>query len=544
MANQDELHWATLWEDVTDAVGDDVAIVEGATRRTWSEFEDRAARLASAFAATGLGRGAKVAQYLFNSAAYAESWFATLKVRGVPVNVNYRYLADELLYLLANSDAEALVFHSSLGEHVAAIRDRAANIRLFVEVDDGASGQVPGAMRYEDLLADNRAAPRIARSERDQVMTYTGGTTGLPKGVVGRIGPGVRGLLAAVPPLVGEPPVTNLAEAAETAARLAAEGRRLIGLAACPLMHGTGMVIGMQTPLLLGGAMVLLENRRFDPHEVWDLVEAEGVQVIAIVGDPFARPLLRALDEDAAAGRGRQLGTVRFISSSGAMFSTEVKTGLLEHLPQGTILDYISSTEGLMGASISRRGAVAVTGRFHPVPGVGVLDEGGSAVRPGSGEIGLVALSGGVPDAYYKDDAKSAATFREVDGIRLSFPGDWATVEADGSITLLGRGSQCINTGGEKVFPEEVEEVVKRHDAIEDCLVFGVHDDRFGQRVVAVASRRRGHSTSESDVLAQAKVSLAGYKVPRTIRFVTEVPRTSSGKADYPAARQLFEANQ
>jgi len=542
MTNPTELHWATLWEAIADAVPEATATVHGERRRSWETFEDRSARLSAALADAGLGPGAKVAQYLYNCAEYTESWFATLKVRGVPVNVNYRYLEDELLYLLDNSDAEALVFHSSLADRVDAVRQRATNVRLFVEVDDGGADSVPGAAAYEDLMANSEPAPRIERSERNQVMTYTGGTTGMPKGVLGRVGPGVAGLLAALPPLVGEKPMNTVADAALAAKRLHDQGRALVGVPACPLMHGTGLVIGMQTPLLLGGTMVLLEGRRFDPEELWNLVEAERVQLIAIVGDPFARPMLRSLDDAAATGRTRDLASVHYLSSSGAMFSTEVKAGLLDHLPDATILDYISSTEGLMGGSVSRRGAVAPTGRFTPVPGVRVLDEAGAEIPSGSQRTGLVALSAGVPDAYYKDDAKSAATFREIDGTRYSLPGDWAMVDADGSIVLLGRGSQCINTGGEKVFPEEVEEVLKRHDAIEDCLVFGVPDERFGQRVVAVASCRADRTAAQDDVIGSAKRALASYKLPRSITFVAEVPRTSSGKADYPAARRLHES--
>ncbi len=479
MSAEREHHWATLWEAVADAVPDAAALVQGDVRRSWAAFDDRAARLAGALRAAGIGEGAKVAQYCYNAPEYAETYFAALKVRAIPVNVNYRYRADELCYILDNSDAEALVYHASLGDHVDAIRMRAHNVKVFVEVDDAPQSHVAGAARYEELIAAHEPAVRIARSSRDPVMTYTGGTTGMPKGVVGRIGGGVAGLLVGIPPLLGSDPVTDAAGVAALARRFHDDGRQLVTLPACPLMHGTGLVIGMQTGLLFGGRMALLRGRHFDACELWDLVEQERVNLVAVVGDPFARPMLHELER---VGRPRDLECVRFISSSGAMFSREVKEGLLARLPEATILDYISSTEGLMGASVARAGHVPATGSFRPMPGVRVLDEDDRDVAAGSGAAGLVALSVGVPDAYYKDDTKTDATFRAVDGTRYSFPGDWATVQTDGSITLVGRGSQCINTGGEKVFPEEVEETLKRHDAVDDCLVFGVPDERFGQQ--------------------------------------------------------------
>lgn len=537
-----ELHWATLWEAIADEVPEAPAVVQGDVRRSWGELEDRAARFAGLLGEAGIGPDAKVAQFLFNGPAYVETWFGTLKARGVPVNVNYRYLDEELRYLLDNADAEALVYHSSLGDRVARVLDGLPGLKLVVEVDDGeGAGRVASAVPYEAALAGAVAAERIERSPSDHVMTYTGGTTGMPKGVVGRIGGGVAGLLAAVPTLLGRAPVADVGGAVALTRTLHDDGASVVALPACPLMHATGLVIGMQTALLFGGTVALLPSRRFDAGELWDVVERERVSLVAVVGDPFARPMLRALDEAAA---DRDLDALRFISSSGAMFSTEVKEGLLRHLPGATILDYISSTEGLMGVSISSAGKVAPTGSFHPAAGVKVLRDDGAEVTPGSGEAGIVGLANGVPDGYYKDEAKSAATFREVGGVRYSFPGDWATVEENGSLSLLGRGSQCINTGGEKVFPEEVEEVVKRHPAVDDCLVFGLPDERFGQRIVALASLGEGEDIVSDDVLAVVRDTLAGYKVPRSLLVVDHVPRTASGKADYGAAREIFASAQ
>ena len=538
-----EKHIATVWESIADAVPDADAFVQGERRISWSAFDDRSARLAGALEAAGLTKGSKVSEYLYNCPEYGETFYAGLKLRAVPVNVNYRYLDDELLYLLDNSESEALVFHSSLGERVARVRDRAKHLKLLVEVDDGSgAGQVEGAVAYEELLAASEPAARRERSETDISMVYTGGTTGMPKGVMSKIGPGIDTLLASVPPLVGEAPLTDPGEIAAVAARVVADGRAPRSIPACPLMHGTGLAIGMIPALSFGGATVLLNGRRFDVDELWDVVESEAVTWIAIVGDAFGRPMLRRLEESEAEGRSRDLSTLKVVSSSGAMFSAEVRTGLLQRLPQVMIIDYIAATEGLMGVSLSMNGAVAPTGRFMPAPGVKVLTDDGREVAAGSEETGMVALTAGVPDGYYKDEAKSAATFREIGGVRYSIPGDWATVGGDGLITLLGRGSQVINTGGEKVYPEEVEEAIKRHEAVDDCLVFGLPDERFGQRIAAVASLCPDGQAAPDEILDHVRSALAGYKVPRELRIVDDVPRAPNGKADYPSARDLFTA--
>jgi 3-oxocholest-4-en-26-oate---CoA ligase len=260
-----------------------------------------------------------------------------------------------------------------------------------------------------------------------------------------------------------------------------------------------------------------------------------------IVGDPFARPMLHALRHAVDDGRPYDASSLRIIGSSGAMFSEEVRAGLLELLPQVFILDYISSSEGQMGLAVSLAGTVVPTARFTPSTGVKVFSEDDTEVRPGSGERGVVALSVGVPEGYFHDEAKSAATFRVVDGVRYSFPGDWATVESDGNITLLGRGSQCINTGGEKVFPQEVEEAVKCHPAVEDCLVFALPDERFGQRVAAVVSLAPGAAVEVADIVADAGRRLSSFKLPKTMTVVAVVPRAANGKADYDAARAMTE---
>jgi 3-oxocholest-4-en-26-oate---CoA ligase len=541
-----EHNWATLWEHIADTVPDAPAVVHGDRRRSWGEWDDRAARFAGLLSEAGVGPGARVAQYLYNGTEYLESYFGALKARAVPVNVNYRYIDDELVYLLANSGAEVLVYHASLGDRVRRAVARAPALKLVLEVDDGdgapVAGDGPAAVSYERALAGSSPAPRQRRSADDTTMLYTGGTTGMPKGVVSRIGPHVDGIIAAVAPLLGVDPVVDLDEVPAVAARALAADSQIVSLPACPLMHGTGMGIGVIPPMAYGGCAVLLTGRRFDADELWATVERERVTWTVIVGDPFARPMLHSLREAVDRGHPYDTSSLQLMGSSGAMFSFEVRTALLELLPQVFVLDYISSSEGQMGVAVSHAGHVVPTARFTPSEGVKVFTEDDAEVGPGSGARGLVALSVGVPEGYFGDESKSAETFRSVDGVRYSFPGDWATVEADGSITLLGRGSQCINTGGEKVFPQEVEEAVKCHPAVEDCLVFGVADERFGQRVVALVSLAPGAEADGPDIVADAGRRLSSFKLPRAVHMVAVVPRAANGKADYGAARELFDA--
>jgi len=541
-------HFATVWESVADEMGTETAIVHGAVRRSWSDLDDRASRLAGAFVAAGLHPGSKVAQYLYNAPEYLEVHFAALKLRAVPVNVNYRYLDEELLYLLTDSEAEVLVYHRSLGERVARVGGRAPRLRLLIEVDDEGSPTaeplVPGAVPYEVVVSGHDPMPRISRPPDDITMTYTGGTTGMPKGVISPVGPSVDGVMAAAPPIIGEPAVTDPADVAPAARRYTDSGRRIIALPACPLMHATGLSIGAVPALLFGGCVVLLTGRALDVDEAWSAVERERVVSLTIVGDAFARPLLRGLVD----GPERDLSSLSLICSSGAMFSTEVKQGLLDRLGRTVIVDFIASTEATMGTSIATREHPAVTGHFFPSPGVKVFDEHDREVLAGSGTSGFVAVPGAIQLGYFHDQAKTDKTFRVIDGVRYAIPGDWATVGADGSLTLLGRGSQCINTGGEKVFSEEVEEAVKRHPAVEDCLVFGVPDERFGQRVAAVVSLT--HPAGEggtppveaATIVDSLRSELSSYKLPRDVVLVDEVPRAPNGKADYPSARRLLAA--
>jgi fatty-acyl-CoA synthase len=524
-----EFHYATIWEALADAIGDQVAQVQGDTRTTWAEFDAHAGRLAAAFSAAGLGPGSKVGLLLYNSPEFMESYFAALKIRAVPFNVNYRYVEAELLYLLDNADAEALVLHASLAETMVGILPRLPGLKLVVVVDDGVPHRLD-AEEYRATLSAHQPAPRQPRSPDDVTMIYTGGTTGMPKGVV-------QSLLVTTATMVGEAPATTPEEAVAVAVRMAEEGRQFVTIPAPPLIHNTALGIGANPTLLFGGRVALLNGRHFDVDELWDVAARERANCLVVVGDAFARPMLNGLRADPS----RDLSSLSLMASSGAMFSAEVKKGLHELLPRMVIADIIAATEGAMGMSISLASHPAPTGSFTPGPGVVIVDEEGRIIEAGSDQVGMVALPGGA-EGYFKDEAKTAATFRVIDGTRYTLPGDFATIGADGTLTLLGRGSQCINSAGEKIFPEEVEEVLKLHPSVEDCLVFGVPDERFGQRVAAVVSLvDPALELSHEDLLSGARTQLASYKLPRQIVTVAATPRTATGKADYPGARLLFD---
>jgi fatty-acyl-CoA synthase len=534
-----EFHFATVWESLTDVLGDRTAVVHGDRRYTWTQYDERAARVAAAYAAAGLGPNSKIGLYLYNGNEYLEAHFGAFKMRGVPVNVNYRYLDDELVYLLDNADAEALVFHSSLGDRVERIRARLPKLRLLLEVDDGDTGRVGGAVAYESALAGHDPMPRITRDESDIYMLYTGGTTGMPKGVMYDMGSMTAAFVSMGFPLIGLPVPTAADEIAAGVQQVVASGAGLISMPCAPLMHGTGVWLGAMIPQLGGAEVVTLPSRSLDADELLRTAQAEAVTNITIVGDAFSKPIIKAIDAAAAAGTPYDLSKVRMIISSGVMWTAEVKEQLLDRIEQVILLDAIGSSEGSMGSSISMKGLPPATAKFSRNPTTKVFTDDDREVQPGSDEVGMVAAGGLVPLGYFKDEAKSARTFRTISGVRYSFPGDMAMVAADGSLILLGRGSQVINSGGEKIFPEEVEEAVKRVDGVVDCLVVGLDDERFGQAVTAVASVADGVTVSEAAVIAGVKNDLAAFKAPKRVVFVSQVPRAPNGKADYKAAKQL-----
>lgn len=534
------LHFANAWEAVAGLDPNRTALICGDREVSWGEYDRRAACLAQLLKTHGLNHNSKVGIYAHNSIEYLEAQYGVFKIGGCPINVNYRYKADELIYLLENSDAEAVFFQGCYAARIWEIRSRLPKVKLFVQIDNGTESLLDQAIEYERGIRDSPPLEPETHSPDDIYMLYTGGTTGMPKGVMYRHGQFIGVMLSALR-LMDLPNPQSTEELVEVVTSMRERELAPVCLPACPLMHGTGMWLGAMVPLLQGGTVVTISKLGLDPHLLWGEVERNRVSTLVIVGDAFARPMLDSLNDAKAAGRPYDISSLKQITSSGVMWSREVKQGLLEHHDM-TLLDAMGSTEGGMGSSVATRDAPADTAKFKLQAGVKVFDDDDSEIEPGSGKTGRLATSGLVPVGYYKDPEKSEATFRTVNGIRYSFPGDFATVEADGSITLLGRGSNCINTAGEKVYPEEVEEAIKLHPAVNDCLVVGVTDDRFGQRVVALASLSEGESANEDNIIDFTRDHLAGYKLPKQVFVLDEVRRAPNGKADYKWAKQTADA--
>ncbi len=531
-------NFAEVFEAAAEIRGDTRALVHGETTRSWREFDRRAAGLARTYLAAGLGRQAKVAQYLYNCNEYLESLYGAVKAGMVPVNTNYRYADAELAYLWDNADAEVVVFHGAFTERVERVRRLVAKVRLFLHVDDGSGPRPDWAMDYEEAAGslgdgeDARIEGPWGRSGDDLYLLYTGGTTGMPKGVMWRQDDLFSLLNAGSPvPMPDDRGMEGIREA-----QSALQASPPTVLPACPLMHGTGAFTAFSS-LFLGGCVVSLVDRRFRAEELLEAVGRERVNLVSIVGDAFAKPVLAALDGEP--GR-YDLSSLLGMISSGVMWSEEVKQGLLRHNPNMLLVDAFSSSEALgMGSSVSTGAAAAHTARFTIGERAKVIDDDGREIAPGSGEAGRLALGGRIPLGYYKDDEKTAATFVTIDGERYSVPGDYALVEADGSLQLLGRGSVSINTGGEKVFPEEVEEALKTHPAVADAVVVGIPDDRFGEAITALVQLAPSGEADESELAWHVKEQLASYKAPRHVVVVDSLGRSPAGKADYKGLRAL-----
>jgi 3-oxocholest-4-en-26-oate---CoA ligase len=526
-------NYADVWETVADVQPDRIAVTQGERNVAWREFDRGADGIAQFLLDLGAVQQDKVAIYLYNAPEYLQTTFAAVKVGLVPVNTNYRYGDDELSYLWANADAVAVVFHGAFTDRIEGILDRVPGVRGWLWVDDG-SGPCPDwATPYEDAAksAVARVSAPWGRSGDDLYMLYTGGTTGMPKGVMWRQDDLFARLIDSA---VRHYDVDGGLEPVRAALEASPGGITL--MPACPLMHGTGAFTS-NTVLAEGGRVCLLESRKYEPTEMLDTVQREGVNALVIVGDPFSLPLLAVLD----ANPGRwDLSSLLMVISSGAMWSEPVKQRLLAHHPGMLLVDAFSSSEALgMGVSVSGGGAAAKTASFTLGPDVRVLTDDGRSVTPGSDEVGVLALGGRNPMGYYKDEEKSATTFREIDGVRYSIPGDFAQVDADGTIHLLGRGSVVINSGGEKIFPEEVEEALKTHDAVRDAVVVGIPHPTYGEQVVAVVELDPSADAApgEAELIALVKDQLASYKAPRRVRVVPTIGRAPNGKVDYKRHR-------
>ena len=530
-----DFHFADVFETVAAAIPERVAIVHGARTVTWLEFDRRANALAADLVAGGLGQSAKVAAYLYNSPEYLETYYAATKVSMWPVNTNYRYGADEITYLFDNADAEAVVFDTAFSDVVETVRERLPKVTRWYAVG---ANPPSWAIAYENVVSPGAdTAPTVAwrRAGSDVIMTYTGGTTGMPKGVMWTHAELFRAMGSGGNAVLDMAPVATLTD---LGAALKARTQFPVVMEACPLMHATalGNAYGM---LPLGATIVLLDRPRFDAAHLWDEVDRLGVTWLTMVGDAFARPLLAELEANPSRW---SLDSLRVLYSAGVMWSREVKAAMLEFLHDDVmLLDVFGSTEASgMGRSVSTKADVAETAAFRIGDLAQVLTEDGRFVEPGSGEVGLAAFGGPMPDGYYKDPKKTAETFRTVNGKRWSVPGDYASVEVDGSMRLLGRGSVCINTAGEKVFVEEVEEVLKLHEHVRDAVCVGIPDPRFGETVCAVVEPRAGVAEVDAaSVIAHVRSRLAGYKTPKDVVVVDSVARAPSGKVDYATLRTL-----
>jgi len=518
---------ADVWEMAADAVPDRTALVVGDRRLTYAELEERANRLAGHLAAQGIGPGDHIALYLENATEYVEAMLAAYKLRAVTVNVNHRYVADELRYLLDNSDAVGVLTQPSLAGTVADVRDALPAVRFVLVTGDD----------YEAALAASTPdRPDVERRDDDHYIIYTGGTTGLPKGVVWRQVDAFYACIGGGDPLRMHGPV---ATPDELPGRITETPICYLPLA--PMMHAAAQWTSLSW--LFAGSKVVLMTGPLDPDAVWRTVAAEQVNLLTVVGDAVARPLLDAWDR---AG-GYDASSLFSFSNGGAAMSPATRERIFATLPHVMVTDGFGSSEagaqGAMRVAAGQRPEGAGLVRFDtPTKPTIVVDADGNEVVPGSGTVGQVLAGGHLPLGYYNDPAKTAATFVERDDGRWLVTGDMATVGADGAIELLGRGSEAVNTGGEKVFPEEVEGVLKGHPAVFDCLVVGVPDERWGTAVTAVVHPVAGARPDLADLAAHCKAHMAGYKAPKHLVLVDGIVRSPSGKADYRWARATAEA--
>lgn len=510
------------------------ALVYGDRVTCWADFTRRTNNLAAALLAGGAGTGDKIAFYMRNCPEYSEGIAAAFKARLIHVNVNFRYVEDELVYLLDNADATVCIYKAEFAPQVSRIRERLPLVQQWIEVDDGYPAQ-EDAIPYESLADSGQgAALGLSRSPDDLLFLYTGGTTGMPKGVMWRHADLWSVLGGGAVPGARLGPCADLDELLVRVGRLPP-----VNLPLPPMMHGTGLLSAVSA-MTGGGTCVTLPSKSFEPELALQAIHDHRVTAVTIVGDAFARPMLEALD----ANPGKyDISSVESIGSSGVMWTREVKAGLLRHNENMILRDGFSSSEAIgLGSSVMTRDRTIEVAKFTIGPACKVFTEDLREVQPGSDEAGMVAVTGFLPVGYYKDQAKTDATFKVIDGVRYSIPGDWVRVEADGSLTLLGRGSNCINTAGEKVYPEEVEEALKFHPSVADCLVVGVKDDRWGQSITAVVQLHPGYELEEIELRDFTRKHLAGYKIPKRILAKDDLERAPNGKANYKLIREYAES--
>ena len=539
------LNIADLFEHAVDAVPDNPAVKVGDRTVTYAELEADANRLAHFLASRGVGPGDHVGIYAKNSIEHVVAVLAVVKIRAVNINVNYRYVEGELNYLFDNSDVVALIHERPYAPLVAKTFPKHDGLRTVVvmpdaiEPDDRSDVSAYDGVLWEDALGSQSAERDFGeRSNDDLHIIYTGGTTGFPKGVMWRHEDFWRVLGGGIDFYTGEP----LEEYDQSKQ---ATDPRMVTFPLSPLMHG-----GAQAGLLMhlfAGHLTILEPK-FDPVRTWEIIEADKIQLIFMTGDAMARPLIEEFERKAATGTPYDGSSLFAISSSAAIFSPQVKERWMAAFPNSIFTDSVGASEtGFQGMGMQDKDHISSDG---PVVGLGpssvVLDDDNNVLDMATnvGQIGRLGRAGSVPVGYYKDPEKSAKTFLEIDGQRYSVPGDFARIEADNKVTLLGRGSNCVNTGGEKVYPEEVEMAIKAHPAVYDCLVVGLPDEKYGQAVAAVVQCREDQTVELDELRDFLRTSLSGYKLPRALTLVPEIPRNATGKAQYPRAKEMALANQ
>jgi acyl-CoA synthetase (AMP-forming)/AMP-acid ligase II len=532
-------------EAIADAIPDSPAIITRKRRFTWRDFQLRSRRLGNLIHAAGLGCHVErdrlqpwesgqdhIALYLYNGPEYLEGMIGGYKARVAPFNVNYRYVEAELRYLLTDAKTKGVIYHASFAPRLRAVRDALPADALLLQVDDG-SGEplLPGARDYEEALAGASDAPvPVTTSEDDLYILYTGGTTGMPKGVLwtqrdiffaamGGVLPGGMGVVESIEQMVERAPM----------------GQFIRALAAPPFMHGAAQWASFMI-LHQGGSVVLPENvRALDADDIWRTIEREQVGTLSIVGDAFARPLLDQLKKGTY-----DLSSLRILGSGGAILSPPFKQAFLEHLPDLMIFDGFGSSEtGAQGAALTTKGD-AVTPSFKMDDHTCVLDAALTRrLAPGDTETGWLARTGYLPLGYFNDAAKTQKTYPTIGGVRYAVPGDRAQAAADGTVIVFGRDSVCINSGGEKIFAEEVEKALKHHPAVYDVVVAGAPSERWGEQVIAVVQFRPGAQASDAELVEEAAKHLARYKLPKAFVPVEQIVRSASGKPDYRWAKDV-----
>jgi 3-oxocholest-4-en-26-oate---CoA ligase len=531
---------ADLFELVVDAAPEREVIVSPKRRLTYQQLDERANALAHVLTDLGIAPGDHVGLQLLNGSEYLEGMLAAFKISAVPVNINFRYVEAELRHLYDDADLVAVIYHRQFGSRVAAAAAGAETVEHLISVDDGSDSEdAPAAIDYEAALAaaSTERPSGTARSGDDRYIAYTGGTTGLPKGVVWR----QEDIFFAA---MGGGDVYQsgnyIATPEELIDRMPEVGGTI--LTTPPLMHVSAQW-GVFHSMFAGGRIVFPPHGRFDADAIWSLVAGEGVNILTIVGDAMAQPLADAVRDAEGAGAPYDLSSLIVIGSGGAVLSSAAKGRLAELIPTIMVVDGFGSSEtGILGSKLHATGDTSTAPRFTVNAQTQVLGDDGHPVTPGSGQVGRLARKGRVPLGYYKDEVKTKATFLEVDGERWVMPGDNATVDEDGTVVLLGRGSTSINTGGEKVYPEEVETALMTSPDVADVIVVGLPDERWGQRVVAVVAATPGAAPDLATLRAHVGSALASYKLPRELIIVAAVERTPAGKADYKWARAAAEA--